>query len=121
MSKKLKNILVTTLIASVLLVACGETDVNEVKIPNDASTYQDENYQVVEMELERAGFTNIETEDLEDLKLALGTKPGGIEQISIDGTTEFDAGTAYPKDVRIVIYYHSFVEAIEQPDRDDDW
>lgn len=111
MNRKVKSILGISIIASMLLVACEEENHdNELKIPTSASEYSDAYYQDVLTELEMAGFTNIELQEIDDLITGWLTKEGEIERVSINGDTEFTGGSYYPKDAKVVISYHVFPE-----------
>lgn len=66
------------------------------------------NYLEVKQELEERGFTNVKTEGLKDLKTDWMSQDGTVEKVTVDGETGFPADIAFPLDVEIVIYYHSF-------------
>ncbi|MDN3428544.1 DUF4839 domain-containing protein [Microbacterium sp. APC 3898] len=91
--------------------ACSdEQDPNVLKVNKSSDEMGGENYQTVVSELEESGFTNIETKKLDDLITGWLTKDGEIEQVEINGATEFSANDSFQKDSEIVITYHTFLE-----------
>ena len=78
---------------------------DEAPMPQSASSYKFDNYEDVQKELTDAGFTNISFEILYDIVLGW-TNEGEIENISVDGKTDFDQGDIFKKDAPIVITYH---------------
>lgn len=78
---------------------------DEAPMPQSASSYKFDNYEDVQKELADAGFTNISFEILYDIVLGW-TNEGEIENISVDGKTDFDQGDIFKKDAPIVITYH---------------
>ena len=78
---------------------------DEAPMPQSASSYKFGNYEDVQKELTDAGFTNISFEILYDIVLGW-TDEGEIENISVDGKTDFDQGDIFKKDAPIVITYH---------------
>ena len=78
---------------------------DEAPMPQSASSYKFDNYEDVQKELTDAGFTNISFEILYDIVLGW-TDEGEIENISVDGKTDFDQGDIFKKDAPIVITYH---------------
>jgi hypothetical protein len=102
-------ILLFSLIITLTISACtAKEDVNVLKVSKSSDEIVGENYQTVISELEETGFTNIETKVLDDLITGLLTKDGEIEQVEINGDTEFSANDSFQKDSKIVITYHTF-------------
>lgn len=67
--------------------------------------YLGQNYEVVEKQMEAAGFKNIEIIDLEQPGL-LGGKKNKVQSISIAGDSSFDSGDwFYPSDKVIISHY----------------
>lgn len=60
--------------------------------------------------LEKAGFVNIKTEADRDLITGWITKEGSVEEVTIDGDSEFSESSSYRPDVEVVITYHAFKE-----------
>lgn len=67
-----------------------------------------DNFLEVKKELEERGFTNIKTQGMQDLKTDWMSQDGTVDKVTVDGETGFSADIAFPLDVEIVIYYHSF-------------
>lgn len=98
-----------TITALLLLSACGsKNDGPEIAIPKSSDEYAGKNYEIVLDELGTAGFTNIETEVLDDLIFGFITKDGDVESVSIDGNKTFSKGTKFMPDATVVVTYHTF-------------
>lgn len=96
------------MIASITVSACTtQENVNMLKVSSSSDELVGENYQTVISELETIGFTNIETQVLDDLITGWLTKDGEVKQVEINGKTEFSANTSFPKNAKIVITYHT--------------
>jgi hypothetical protein len=95
------------------LVACGTAGKpsNTAAMPEASTELKGENYQDVMTKLQAAGFTSIETSAMPDLVVGWLHKDGDVEAVSVNGETDFDADSTFPKSVRIVIRYHTFPEA----------
>jgi predicted DNA-binding ArsR family transcriptional regulator len=103
------------MVAIISISACSaEQDPNVLKVSTSSDEIVGENYQTVILELEEAGFTNIETKVLDDLITGWLTKDGEIEQVEINGDTEFSANDSFQKDSQIVITYHTFPKRREK-------
>lgn len=96
-------ILLYAIAICLFLSACG----NNAKIPISAEEYVGADYETVMSDLQKAGFNNIEIEEVEDLTSSSPLQDGGVGQISIDGDTAFDAKTVFPKDAKVLITYHT--------------
>jgi len=81
---------------------------SEAKIPSANVLYEGEDYQGVVKKLEEAGFTDIETKALNDLLTGWLKKDGSVKEVEVDGRIDYSAGTWFPKDVKIIVSYHSF-------------
>ncbi|MDD3894346.1 MAG: DUF4839 domain-containing protein [Syntrophomonadaceae bacterium] len=105
-----KFLIILFLVITIIIVSgcTGQENVNMLKVSSSSDELVGENYQTVISELETIGFTNIETQVLDDLILGWLTKDGEVEQVEINGTTEFSANTSFPKDAKIIIAYHTF-------------
>lgn len=65
-----KMLLLAVGIMALTLSGCSESSTevtNDVSIPASAKDLKKENYEDVQLQLEKAGFTNIELKPLEDL------------------------------------------------------
>ena len=87
---------------------------DEIKVPENASSYKYDNYQDVQNSLSQAGFTNIGTEIQYDIVFGW-TEEGEVESVSIDGNSEFKKGDVFKKDAQVIITYHMKQE--DDPDR----
>ena len=86
-----------------------EDNVDErIKVPNSYYSYSGEDYEQTVQELKDAGFTDIESQPLNDLNDSKSYKVNKIDKISINGETDFTRGTKFEKDAKIRIYYHSY-------------
>ncbi len=105
---KHRGIFCLTLLLCVALSACGKLpDGTPGAAVSGAEEYRGSPYSVVLAELQQAGFTDIETEQLEDLNSASQAEDGLVSGISINGRTDFADGTEFPLDAKIVITYHT--------------
>ena len=80
--------LITAVILLLGLCSCGD---GAIKIPNSSIYYMGRDYSLIISELTEAGFTNINTEILDDLTSQSSLSDGSVESISVDGKTEFEA------------------------------
>lgn len=95
----------------IIISACSnEQDPNLVKVSKSSDEIVGENYQTVISDFEEMGFTNIETKVLDDLITGWLTKDGEIEQVEINGVTDFSTNDSFQKDSKVVITYHTFPE-----------
>lgn len=94
----------------ILMTGCSisSSNDNKLRVPAASYEYKGKNYQEVINDLQKAGFTNIETNVLYDLITGWLTKDGEVDQIEIEGDTTFRKNDTYPKDAKIVITYHTF-------------
>lgn len=124
-----KNLVFLCLMVTLTSIsACSdEQDPNVLEVNKSSDEMSGENYQTVISEFEEIGFTNIETKVLDDLITGWLTKDGEIEQVEINGTTEFSANDSFEKDSEIVVTYHTFskeeksdTEAVDEKSSDTD-
>lgn len=95
------------------LSACGVDSESDLQTPSSAKDFEGEDYKNVMIQLKDAGFANIETEILDDLITGKITKEGEVEQVSINGETDFSEDTWFPEKAKVSIAYHSFPEEVE--------
>lgn len=95
-----------------IMVATSEkpSHEGEARTPGASSYQQGRDYKDVVSDFEDNGFVNIKTEKLEDLITGWLTKDGEVESVSVDGDVDYIAGDWYPKDVEVIITYHTFSE-----------
>ena len=68
------------------------------------------NYSDIEEIFLNKGFTNISFEQTEDLKAMEAEKVGQVENVSIDGNTEFEKDQIFQVDAKVVISYHVYAK-----------
>lgn len=77
---------------------------NDIQIQTSAKRYRGQNYETVVAELEGLGFENIE---VKAVPASWFNVDNNIERISINGNTDFEKDTYFPKDAIILITYYS--------------
>ena len=82
----------------------------QLRTPNSSKYYIGRVYTEVVEELEKAGFTNIETEEQQKDKKGLLSKNGGIAIISINGQTQFAKGEWFDEKAAIRITYYTYAD-----------
>jgi len=90
-----------------------------IRLPSSASEYKtasfDKDYLDMVKEFEDKGFTNIELKPLGDLSADSLAEDGSIEKIRVAGEEPGNVFLKkFPRDVRIVITYHSFPVTSEE-------
>lgn len=80
---------------------------DEVKVPFSAEELEGKNYEVVISDLENAGFTNVKEKQIKDIVVGLVKKDGEVEQVSVNGDSDFTSGTIFPDDAKVVVVYHT--------------
>lgn len=81
-----------------------------VSVPASDDSLEGHYYEDVKYQLMSAGFTNIETENLNNLDALFSSKNGQVKEISIDGETDFSKGDVFIADAKIILRYNSFKE-----------
>ena len=83
---------------------------NEVMLDEPAYHYEYENYEEVKEELKNIGFTNIELVPVYDLSTGWldSTSVDDVDEISINGNSDFEEGAIFKKDAKVVITYHQY-------------
>lgn len=110
---KKKLILITLGLSAVLMTGCGTSDNKkntEIKVSVSAKELKKENYEDVETRLKKTGFENIKLKKEADLVTGWLTKEGEVENVSIEGITDFEANDSFEKDAKVIITYHVFPE-----------
>jgi len=120
-------VLVSAIFAILLLfVIMGSLDsdkgnhIGEAKSPSGSSIQKGRDYQEVIDDFEEKGFTNIQTEVIRDLIFGWLTKDGEVKSVSIGGDKDYSSDTWFPKDIAVVVTYHSFPLANPDPKPDPD-
>ena len=108
MIRKTKMILVLCLLMLVL-AACQHAGVERVPTPSGMKVQRGRNYKEVIEDFQDKGFTNIRTEPIRDLEIGWTVKNEEVEEISVGGDTDYDAGVLVPADTEVIIRYHAHV------------
>ena len=101
----------------VFLTACGAAakSADSAAMPASSSHLKGEDYQDVVTSLRSAGFTNVTTATIDDLVVGWVTKDGEVEKVSVNGATDFQANSMFPKGAEIVVTYHTFPKEETDP------
>ena len=102
------------------LSACGGSKEGMVQTPANMKMQRGRNYKEVIEDFEDKGFTNIQTETIEDLEYGHTFRNGHVEQISVGGDTNYDAGVYVPSDTKVIIRYHTYNSATLNQDSEDE-
>ena len=102
------------------LSACGGSKEGMVQTPANMKMQRGRNYKEVIEDFEDKGFTNIQTETIEDLEYGHTFRNGHVEQISVGGDTNYDAGVYVPSDTKVIIRYHTYNSATLNQDAEDE-
>lgn len=81
---------------------------NQLRVPNSYKYYLGKQSAVVIVELQQAGFQNIQQELQQKTKKGLRSKGGAIVEISINGQTQFAKQEWFDKDALIKIVYYTY-------------
>ena len=117
--KRLLYMIVVCLLAA-SLSACGGSREGMVQTPANMKMQRGRNYKEVIEDFEDKGFTNIQTETIEDLEYGHTFRNGHVEQISVGGDTNYDAGVYVPSDTKVIIRYHTYNSATLNQDAEDE-
>lgn len=92
------------------LIGMNESKKSDGKISVGVSSSElvGRNYEEVVSTLQNAGFTNIETEVLDDLIFGWLTEDGEVENVEIEGSTTFSSDSRFETSAKIVVVYHTF-------------
>lgn len=66
------------------------------------------NYSEIVDHFKQQGFTDIKTEKIEDLVTGWLTKDGEVENVTINGLSDFEKESIFEPDAKIVVFYHTF-------------
>lgn len=87
-------------------------NINEgkIKLPYSSSEMKGKDYDNLTNDLKELGFTNINYDVIDDLIIGLLKSDGEVEEVSINGETDFSDEDYFAKDSEIIISYHTFPE-----------
>ena len=112
--------MITVCLLAASLSACGGSKEGMVQTPANMKMQRGRNYKEVIEDFEDKGFTNIQTETIEDLEYGHTFRNGHVEQISVGGDTNYDAGVYVPSDTKVIIRYHTYNSATLNQDAEDE-
>ena len=111
--------LLSMLLLVCILTACGGGSAEKVETPSGMNMQRGRNYKEVIEDFQDKGFTNIRTEPIEDLLFSWRFKNGEVEEISVGGDKNYDPGVKVPPDTEVVIRYHTYNTAAEDPEKEE--
>lgn len=79
-----------------------------VPVPADSQDFEGDQYEDVLEELQAAGFTAVTVELVPDLITGWLVSDGEVEDVEIDGSTEYAEGDEFAPDAEVVVSYHTF-------------
>lgn len=102
----------------IIIIAIGinsesKDSAGKISVGVSSSELAGKNYEEVVSTLQKAGFTSIETEVLDDLITGWLKEDGEVEEVKIDGKTSFSRDSKFDEDAKIVVVYHTFPESEE--------
>ena len=77
-------------------------------LPISSKDIDDANYHDIEKMFEEAGFVNIKTEPVEDLKTGWINSEDEVKDVFVNNKNKFSADDKYRPDTEIIITYHTF-------------
>lgn len=80
---------------------------NEVIISEAMEDFSEKNFNSVVMLFRGAGFSNVTAVPLNDLNMFTAKKNGQVEEVTINGSSDFSEGDVFPKTSNVLITYHS--------------
>ena len=82
---------------------------NQARLPISSELAESANVDDVVAQLRSSGFVNVGTVAVADINFITASyrKQGSIAKMIVAGDDEAEAGTVYPKDVSIILKYHS--------------
>ena len=103
--------LLLVILFSFIIVGCdGSSHEGEAKTPSDSSIQNGRDYLEVIKDFEGNGFTNIQTEKIDDLIFGWLTKEGEVEEVLVGGDVNYESDDWLPADTVVLIRYHDFPE-----------
>jgi len=104
----------------IAITSCSSTNdhIGEVKTPSKSSEQEGRNYLDVIEDFEEHGFTNIDTEAIDDLILGWLTKDGEVEKVTVGGDEDYASDKWVDADTEVIIYYHTFPQTSNAEDKE---
>jgi hypothetical protein len=111
--KGLSITIILLLVSVFVLVGYYESQL-QIPIGYDSYSLQGKPYEEVVQLLKESGFTNIQTEKLEDLTIARENEENLVAEVKLIHTNVFTKHTEYPSNLWITVVYHA-VELFSPP------
>jgi hypothetical protein len=106
--KRVASVVIASILAISLVGCSGNKHEGEAKTPSGSIIQKGREYQDVIDDFEKKGFTNIKTEELDDLITGWLVKDGEVESVSVAEDVDYSPDVWYPNDVKVIITYHTF-------------
>ena len=81
-------------------------DESEIRIDFILKDYKGKTYEDVVADLKRKGFKDVQVENLQDIVVGIIAKENTVENILINGITDYNEGDWIDKQTQIVVTYH---------------
>lgn len=113
MGKKLTGAIVTVAAVGIIGAVAGgsggtDEETTGLYPPKKSSSCDGMHYEELVDDFTDAGFTNFEYTVIDDLVFGWFTDDGEVEDVTINGDTDFTTDTLYPPDAVVNISYHTF-------------
>lgn len=101
------------LIILIAVIACviigGGIFLNtKVTVPDSAKALSGKKYEVVVKSFKQAGFVNIKTKAVADLKVGILDKENTVDSVTIAGNSKFNKDDTFKRSASVLITYHTF-------------
>lgn len=116
--KRIGALLITLCMICTMFIGCEETVATGIHPPVSADGCEGMMYDEVAAQFEKAGFTNIEYEIIDDLITGWLTKDGEVEKVTVDGKSDFGTGDYFDESSAVIISYHTFPTE-DEPDSEE--
>lgn len=84
-------------------------------MPRSSSHFEGKHFQDVVNDLQGAGFTNVQTNALEDLITGWLHEDGEVKTVKVDDDSTFSTDDSFPASAKIVVSYHSHMPDNDEP------
>ncbi len=112
--KKTATLLVIALVMYGIVACAAPDHTGQSQLPISSSEIKGKMIDEVQKSFEDAGFTNVQTDKIDDLIFGWLTKDGEIEKVLVDNSDNFSKGSWIASDTEIIISYHTFPEKEEK-------
>lgn len=80
---------------------------NDVQITEKMEAHSEKNYNSIVALYRAAGFTNVTAVPLCDLNIFTSKKNGQVDEVTINGESDFEEGDIFSKTANVTVTYHS--------------